>query len=137
MSDSIQKFLDFHKEAGGTGKLFNFKLVEYREGYLELDAEFTDETLNPDGSVQGGMMTSMLDDVTALLLIIKSNASIYPSSTNLHSHHHRPLFKGKVTAKAFLIKQGKTIASVRGEIYDDKGRLATTLMHTVFIQKRS
>ena len=137
MSDSIQKFLDFHKEAGGTGKLFNFELVEYREGYLELDAEFTDETLNPDGSVQGGMMTSMLDDVTALLLIIKSNATIYPSSTNLHSHHHRPLFKGKVTAKAFLIKQGKTIASVRGEIYDWKGRLATTLMHTVFIQKRS
>ena len=137
MSDSIQKFLDFHKEAGGTGKLFNFELVEYREGYLELDAEFTDETLNPDGSVQGGMMTSMLDDVTALLLIIKSNATIYPSSTNLHSHHHRPLFKGKVTAKAFLIKQGKTIASVRGEIYDGKGRLATTLMHTVLIQKRS
>jgi uncharacterized protein (TIGR00369 family) len=137
MSDSIQKFLDFHKEAGGTGKLFNFELVEYREGYLELNAEFTDETLNPDGSVQGGMMTSMLDDVTALLLIIKSNATIYPSSTNLHSHHHRPLFKGKVTAKAFLIKQGKTIASVRGEIYDGKGRLATTLMHTVFIQKRS
>ena len=137
MSDSIQKFLDFHKEAGGTGKLFNFKLVEYKEDYLELDGEFPDETLNPDGSVQGGMMTSMLDDVTALLLIIKSNASIYPSSTNLHSHHHRPLFKGKVTAKAFLIKQGKTIASVRGEIYDDKGRLATTLMHTVFMQKRS
>jgi len=137
MSDSIQKFLDFHKEAGGTGKLFNFKLVEYKEDYLELDGEFPDETLNPDGSVQGGMMTSMLDDVTALLLIIKSNATIYPSSTNLHSHHHRPLFKGKVTAKAFLVKQGKTIASVRGEIYDDKGRLATTLMHTVFIQKRS
>jgi uncharacterized protein (TIGR00369 family) len=137
MSDSIQKFLDFHKEAGGTGKLFNFKLVEYKEDYLELDGEFPDETLNPDGSVQGGMMTSMLDDVTALLLIIKSDASIYPSSTNLHSHHHRPLFKGKVTAKAFLIKQGRTIASVRGEIYDDKGRLATTLMHTVFIQKRS
>ena len=137
MSDSIQKFLDFHKEAGGTGKLFNFELVEYREGYLELDAEFTDETLNPDGSVQGGMMTSMLDDVTALLLIIRSNATIYPSSTNLHSHHHRPLFKGRVTTKAFLVKQGKTIASVRGEIYDDKGRLATTLMHTVFIQKRS
>ena len=137
MSDSIQKFLDFHKEAGGTGKLFNFKLVEYKEDYLELDGEFPDETLNPDGSVQGGMMTSMLDDVTALLLIIKSDATIYPSSTNLHSHHHRPLFKGKVTAKAFLVKQGKTIASVRGEIYSDQGRLATTLMHTVFIQKRS
>ena len=137
MSDSIQKFLNFHKEAGGTGKLFNFKLVDYNEDYLELDGEFPDETLNPDGSVQGGMMTSMLDDVTALLLIIKSSATIYPSSTNLHSHHHRPLLKGKVKAKAYLIKQGRTIASVRGELYDSEGRLATTLMHTVFIQKRT
>jgi uncharacterized protein (TIGR00369 family) len=137
MSDSIQKFLNFHKEAGGTGKLFNFKLVAYNEDYLELDGEFPDETLNPDGSVQGGMMTSMLDDVTALLLIIKSNATIYPSSTNLHSHHHRPLLKGKVKAKAYLIKQGRTIASLRGELYDSEGRLATTLMHTVFIQKRT
>lgn len=137
MSDSIQKFLNFHKEAGGTGKLFNFKLVDYSEDYLELDGEFPDETLNPDGSVQGGMMTSMLDDVTALLLIIKSNATIYPSSTNLHSHHHRPLLKGKVKAKAYLIKQGRTIASVRGELYDSEGRLATTLMHTVFIKKRT
>jgi acyl-coenzyme A thioesterase PaaI-like protein len=81
----------------------------------------------------------MLDDVTALLLIIKSNATIYPSSTNLHSHHHRPLLKGKVKAKAkaYLIKQGRTIASLRGELYDSEGRLATTLMHTVFIQKRT
>ncbi|GIR17700.1 MAG: hypothetical protein CM15mP31_4480 [Gammaproteobacteria bacterium] len=52
-------------------------------------------------------MTAMLDDVTALLIIINSNATIYPSSTNLHSHHHRPLFKGRVTAKAHLIKMGK------------------------------
>ena len=78
MSDSIQKYLDFHKEAGGTGKLFNFKLISYQEDCLELEGEFPDETLNPDGSVQGGMMTAMLDDVTALLIIINSNATIYP-----------------------------------------------------------
>ena len=82
-------------------------------------------------------MTAMLDDVTALLIIINSNATIYPSSTNLHSHHHRPLFKGVVTAKAHLIKMGKTIATVKGEIYNSQGKLATTLMHTIFLQKRN
>ena len=53
MSDSIQKYLNFHKEAGGTGKLFNFKLISYQEDCLELEGEFSDETLDPDGSVQG------------------------------------------------------------------------------------
>ena len=137
MSDSVQKFLDFHKEAGGTGKLFNFKLISYEEECLELEGEFSAESLNPDGSVQGGMMTAMLDDVTALLIIINSNATLYPSSTNLHSHHHRPLFKGTVTAKAQLVKMGKTIATVKGEIYNAQGKLAATLMHTIFLQKRS
>jgi len=137
MSDSVQKFLDFHREAGGTGKLFNFKLISYEEDCLELEGEFPAESLNPDGSVQGGMMTAMLDDVTALLIIINSNATLYPSSTNLHSHHHRPLFKGTVTAKAQLVKMGKTMATVKGEIYNAQGKLATTLMHTIFLQKRN
>ena len=137
MSDSVQKFLDFHREAGGTGKLFNFKLISYEEDCLELEGEFSAESLNPDGSVQGGMMTAMLDDVTALLIIINSNATLYPSSINLHSHHHRPLFKGTVTAKAQLVKMGKTIATVKGEIYNAQGKLATTLMHTIFLQKRN
>ena len=80
MSDTIQKYLDFHKEAGGTGKLFNFKLINYKEDCLELEGEFPEETLNPDGSVQGGMMTAMLDDVTALLIIITV------SYTHLRAH---------------------------------------------------
>jgi acyl-coenzyme A thioesterase PaaI-like protein len=120
MEVDISSILEFHKKNSGTGKIFNFSLIKYEKGKLELSAEFSDMTLNPDGSVQGGMMTSMLDDVTALLLI-NELGGIYPASVNLHSHHHRPLFKGKVT--------------VKGEIYNAEGKLATTLMHTIFIHE--
>ena len=136
MSKDIKKFLDFHREKGGTGKLFNFKFINYQKGFLELSGEFNDLSLNPDGSVQGGMMTSMLDDVTALLLIYESNGTLYPSSTDLHTLHHRPLFRGKVTAKAFLIKRGRNIATVRGELFNQDNKLITTLVHTVFLIDR-
>jgi uncharacterized protein (TIGR00369 family) len=131
---NLKKIIQYHKENSGTGKLFNFSLISSTKDKIELSAEFSDSTLNPDGSVQGGMMTSMLDDVTALLLI-NVLGGIYPASVNLHSHHHRPLFKGKVTAKAEIIKIGKTIATVKGEIYNAEGKLATTLMHTIFIHE--
>ncbi len=137
MKEHIEKALAFHKDKSGTGKLFEFKFLEYKEGFLKLEAQFPDETLNPDGSVQGGMMTSMLDDVTALLLVIESKGTIYPSSVNLHSHHHRPLFKSKVTATANLLKKGKTIATVQGSIFDKDDKLAATLMHTIFIFNRT
>ena len=133
MKYSLDKYISFHKKNGGTGKLFNFKLINYSQGKLELEGEFNDFSLNPDGSVQGGMMTSMLDDVTSLLIIIETKGRVYPASTDLHTMHHRPLIKGKVKARASIIKKGKKIATTRGELFDEKGQLTTTLMHTSYL----
>jgi len=137
LKHSLNKYISFHKKNGGTGKLFNFKLISYSIGELELEAEFNDFSLNPDGSVQGGMMTALLDDVTSLLIIIETKGRVYPASTDLHTMHHRPVSKGKVKAKASIIKKGKKIATTRGELFDKKGQLATTLMHTSYLIERS
>tara|TARA_B100000029_G_scaffold467468_1_gene503738 strand:- start:85 stop:504 length:420 start_codon:yes stop_codon:yes gene_type:complete len=133
LKSSLDKYISFHKKNGGTGKLFNFKLINYSQGKLELEGEFNDFSLNPDGSVQGGMMTAMLDDVTSLLIIIETKGRVYPASTDLHTMHHRPLIKGKVKARASIIKKGKKIATTRGELFDEKGQLTTTLMHTSYL----
>ena len=135
MDKDFKKYLDFHRTKGGTGKIFNFNLIEYKEGFLKLGAEFTEQTLNPNRTVQGGMMTSLLDDVTSLLVIYESKGALYPNSTNLHSLHHRPLFEGKVIATASIIKQGKNIGAIRGELFNADGKLAATLMHTVVLTK--
>ena len=137
MKYSLDKYISFHKKNGGTGKLFNFKLINYSQGKLELEGEFNDFSLNPDGSVQGGMMAAMLDDVTSLLIIIETNGRVYPASTDLHTMHHRPLNKGKVNARASIIKKGKKIATTRGELFDEEGQLATTLMHTSYLIEKS
>ena len=129
----FEKYLDFHKEYGGTGKLFKFKLLDYKKGFLKLEAEFSSITLNPNQSVQGGQMNSMLDDVTSLLIIYESQGNFYPSSTNLHSIHHRPLFAGKVIATAEVIKVGKKIASIKGELFNKEGKLAATLIHSAVL----
>jgi len=134
-SVNFDKYLNFHKRYGGTGKLFEFKFLEYKKGFLKLEAEFSSITLNPNQSVQGGQMNSMLDDVTSLLIIYESEGNYYPNSTNLHSIHHRPLFKGKVIATAEIIKLGKKIVSIKGELYTEEGKLATTLIHSAVLVK--
>ena len=135
MDKNFIKYLDFHKTRGGTGKIFNFNFIEYKEGFLKLGAEFTEQTINPNRTVQGGMMTALLDDITSLLIIYESKGSLYPNSTNLHSLHHRPLFEGKVFATATIIKKGKNIATIKGELFNSNGNLAATLMHTVVLTK--
>ena len=129
----VQQYIDFHRENGGTGKIFQFKFKNYEPGLLVLEGNFTETCLNPNGTVQGGMMTSMLDDITSLLLIMEANGKLYPASTDLHTLHHRSLNEGKVLAKAKIMKKGKTIATVKGEIYDQDNKLITTLMHTAYL----
>ena len=135
MKNDLQKYLDFHKINGGTGKLFKFEILEYEKGFLKLKGNFPSETINPNGTVQGGQMNSMLDDVTSLLLIYESKGTIYPNSTNLHSIHHRPLFEGEVIATAQLIKKGNKIATIKGELFNSDGEIAATLLHTAVVME--
>ena len=135
MEKKFNELLKFWQNNDGTGKLFNFKFLEYKKGYLKLEAEFGPLTLNPNKRVQGGQMTSMLDDATSILLVLDTEGESYPNSTNLNSLHHRPLFQGKVTVIAEMIQIGKNMATIKGEIYNLENKLATTLMHTVFLFK--
>ena len=135
MEKKFNELLKFWQNNDGTGKLFNFKFLEYKKGYLKLEAEFGPLTLNPNKSVQGGQMTSMLDDATSILLVLDTEGESYPNSTNLNSLHHRPLSQGKVTIIAEMIQIGKNMATIKGEIYNLENKLATTLMHTVFLFK--
>jgi hypothetical protein len=44
MKEHIEKALAFHKKKSGPGKLFEFALLEDKEGFLKLEAQFPDET---------------------------------------------------------------------------------------------
>ena len=36
MKNDLQKYLDFHRINGGTGKIFQFEMLEYKAGFLKL-----------------------------------------------------------------------------------------------------
>ena len=135
MSHEIDKNILFHCKYGGTGKKFKFKFIDYKKNNLKLEGEFSDDMINPgpDGFVQGGQITSMLDDVTSILLIFESKGYIYPSSTNLHTVFHRPIATGKYLCEAKIISKGKNIATIKGKIYNQSGKIAATLIHNAFL----
>ena len=78
MSHEIDKYILFHCKYGGTGKKFKFKFIDYKKNNLKLEGQFSNDMINPgpDGFVQGGQITSMLDDVTSILLIFESKGSV-------------------------------------------------------------
>ena len=46
MKEEFQKYIDYHRHKGGTGKLYDFELIDYKTGFLKLKAFFNSNTLS-------------------------------------------------------------------------------------------
>ena len=83
------------------------------------------------------VMPSSPSEAKGLLLssIFDDNPVIFIEHRWLHNQEEEVL-KGDFRlplSKAKIMKKGKTIATVKGEIYDQDNKLITTLMHTAYL----
>ena len=90
-------------------------------GFLA-QAEFT----NPSGFVQGGLVAAMLDDTLGPAAFAMAAGMRTTTTIDLHVHFVRPVRPGRTTAKAEVVSMGRTIAFLRGELFDADGRLCAT-----------
>jgi uncharacterized protein (TIGR00369 family) len=79
------------------------------------------EFCNPAGFIQGGFLATMLDDSMGLAVIVNSKAQFYPSTINMNVTFVGPTRPGRLTVEATVVKIGKTIGFVRGELRDAEG----------------
>ena len=91
------------------------------------------DCLNPQGNVQGGMITSVLDDCTALCVLFSTKGKRFPNTTDFHTTFHRPLSLEPATIKASILKIGKNIVSVEGKVFKEKNKLVASCLHTGFL----
>ena len=56
-------------QSKGVGKFFSINFLKQQDGEFVFEVSFPAECLNPQGTVQGGMITSVLDDCTALCVL--------------------------------------------------------------------
>lgn len=85
---------------------------------------------NPRGTIEGGMICAMLDDVMGLLAWL---ATERPSTTiNLNMEFLRPCEVGVVETQASFIKQGRTILNIDSEAWQD-GKLISRC-HAAFLR---
>jgi uncharacterized protein (TIGR00369 family) len=87
-------------------------------GRLEAEYHGAPGFLNPAGQVQGGMLAAMLDDVTASLATA-CGAGARCATLDLHTAFLRPAAVGPIRAVAELVRRGREICTVRGELSQD------------------
>ena len=120
-------------QSKGVGKFFSINFLEETDGEFVFELCFPSDCLNPQGNVQGGMITSVLDDCTALCVLFSTKGKRFPNTTDFYTTFHRPLSLETAIIKTSILKIGKNIVSIEGKIFNEKNTLVASCLHTGFL----
>lgn len=110
--------------------------VDVEAGTLESNYIATEAFLNPAGTVQGGMLSAMLDDVTAFLVTATLGEGEFCATLNLNVSFLRAAQPGPLLGRARLERRGKDVCNVTGELLQ-AGRVVATAVATCLIVRRA
>ncbi len=126
-----EKLKRFSEEFFGKSMEFlSLKYVDSNGEEMIFSCYFNEECSNPMGFVQGGMITTALDDATSAAMISGYEEKKAPMTTDLHVLFHRPLPLGSAKIRVKIIKLGRSSATSEGRIYNNEDKLVATLLHT-------
>ena len=114
-----------NKPAPPAAKLLGWELVseDPEAGTIEIAFHPDDRMLNPQGSIQGGFVAAMLDDTMGPALVSMSAGTLMPRSIDLNVSFIRPVMPGRVIGRGRVVKAGKSVVFLEGELFDEQGDL--------------
>jgi uncharacterized protein (TIGR00369 family) len=121
------------------GELLGWKLVEVDPdaGTIEVTFAATEQFLNPAGTIQGGFLAAMLDDTLGPALVATLSDGEWAPTTDLHVQFLKAAKPGELRGSAQIVRRGRDMASLAGELRDSKGDLVATATATAVIRSPS
>lgn len=103
---------------------FKMERVSQAESLVEVSFEARADLLgNPMGQVQGGYVSAMLDECMSVAGLVASGMTSVVSTLEMKTTYLRPAMPGRLRGVGRVVRMGKTIAFLEGELYDEKDRL--------------
>lgn len=101
-------------------------------GLVSFDAETTlvrnefdarQEFCHPGGVIQGGFVSGWIDSTMANVIHLDSDYAVSPLSLDLKISFLNATLPGRVFAEAWLVKKGRSIAFLEGQLLNESGEV--------------
>lgn len=114
-------------------KLLGWQLVDARpqDGWIKIVFDGKPEFCNPAGFVQGGMLSSMLDDTMGPAVFVMTAGRLFTTTISMTVNFLAPARPGPITGEATVTQLGKTIAFVEGRLTAADGTLLATASSSI------
>ena len=101
--------------------------VDAAAGTLSATYQAQADFRNPAGTVQGGMLSAMLDDLTASLVDATLTTGQGVATLNLNVSFLRPAQVGTLQGEARMLRRGRDVCHVMGTLLQDGKEVATAV----------
>ncbi|SEK42490.1 PaaI family thioesterase [Nonomuraea pusilla] len=108
--------------------------VDPAQGAIEVAFQAGEQFLNPAGVVQGGFLAAMLDDTLGPALVATLREDQFAPTLDLHVQFLRPARPGRLTGRGRVVKRGKEICFLSGELHSADDTLLAVATATARVQ---
>lgn len=108
--------------------------IDPEAGTIEIAFTATEDFLNPVGVVQGGFLAAMLDDTLGPALVATLGPGQFAPTTDLHVQFLRPARPGRLVGRGRVVKRGKDVGFLAGELVDESGAIVAVATATAQIR---
>ena len=113
-------------DPGAANPLFGFlgiEIVEMSAEEVVLRLPLKNEFHQGAGVVAGGVLSSLADEAMAHVAVHNLVEGEGTATIEMNLRFVRPITKGVATARAKLVKKGKSVITLSADVTDDKDRL--------------
>ena len=108
--------------------------VDPEAGTIEVAFTASEQFLNPAGVIQGGFLAAMLDDTLGPALVATLGPGLFAPTTDLHVQFLRPARPGRLTGRGRIVRRGREVAFLAGELLDASGQVVATAVATAQVR---
>lgn len=117
---------------------FHMLRVDQAAGEVEVEFQGRPGFRNNMGHIQGGFLTAMLDECTTMAGLVASGMTAAFPTLEMKTSFFRPCKVGRVRGVGRVVRQGRTISFLEGDLYDEDGkhvaRASVTTLPTPYAQ---
>ncbi len=114
-------------------KFLQMRITQVEEGRVTMQMPIDARYANPIGTLHGGIMCDLGDAAMGTAFATTCEEGDSYTTIELKCNYLRPVWKGDLTASAWIVSRGKTIGLVECEIRDDSNRLIAKLSSTLTV----
>ena len=116
-------------------RTFGIRYLEWGPGWLEGEFKPAPRFANASGFVQGGVLSVFLDNLMGQSAYTLAGAGQVLSTAEMSLHYLEPAPLGLLKGSARVVKRGRQIFFVEGEVRDSEGRPLVRARATLLVLK--